>query len=167
MKSVTHLRLNSLARIENQGRVEVGTYCEFNGSTCINDDEFIIESNRLSINGNSLFTNNGVVSLLNATDGNMNINSERAFTNNGSINVAGRFTINSTSTVFNNYKIVVQGKTELNSGTTSFNSGYLRSASMIQINSGAAFILNDGSMLSTPQFLLYRSITGSGKLNSI
>lgn len=167
VKSGSSLKLNTTARLENSGRVEVGTFTEFNGSTGINDGELTMIGGRLSINGNSTFTNNGIVKTLNADEGHLNINSGRAFTNNGSISVAGRFNINSTSTVLNNCRIEAQGKAELNSGTTTFTAGYLKSAVMIQINSGAAFSLNDGSMLSTPEFVLYRTITGNGQLNSI
>ncbi|MBK9291210.1 MAG: LruC domain-containing protein [Bacteroidetes bacterium] len=167
ISSATWLKFNNVARFENFGTAVAGTFCEFNGSTCINEGLFEIQTNRLSINGNSTFTNNGSIATLSAESGDLNINSGRVFTNNGSISVAGRFNINSSSTVFNNCKIVVQGKAEVNSGTTAFNSGYLSSAVMIQINGGAGFNLNDGSMLSTPQFVLYRTINGNGQLNTI
>jgi hypothetical protein len=100
LKSGTHCKWSNRAKIENACRVEVGTFCEFNGSDGNNDGKFIIASNRLSINSNLIFTNNGVVSTLNSNDVHLNINSGRAFTNNDIINVAGGFTINSTNVVF-------------------------------------------------------------------
>ncbi|MDA3943503.1 MAG: LruC domain-containing protein [Bacteroidetes bacterium] len=161
---VGSFKLNTNSSMTNTGNIESGGSFELNGSTFTNDGDFTINQNDFDINNNSTFLNSGSVIVQN---GNFDVNSSGNMTNNGAISANGQINFNSGSNVYNNCKMTCTGQSAFNSGNINFESGYLSSDTHIQINSGANTILNNGSMLSTPDFILYTGITGQGSLNSI
>ncbi|MBU2466756.1 MAG: LruC domain-containing protein, partial [Bacteroidetes bacterium] len=157
-------QLNTNSSMTNTGSVTTGGKFELNGSTLSNDGTFTVTNNGFSINSNSNLTNNGDITL---DDGDFNMNSGGTLINNGSVTVDGKINFNSGGNVYNNCKMTCTEQSEFNSGNINFDGGYFRSDTKIQINGGANTILNNGSMISTPVFILYTNITGQGSLNSI
>ncbi len=157
-------KLNTNSEVVNDGMISAGDQTELNGSTMVNNGEFIVTNSRFNINSNSTFTNNGS---LDVEAGSFNVNSSGATVNNGSIVAASQIKFNSGSNVTNNCFMSCGGLAEFNSGLFVFDNGYLRSDYRIQINGGSSTILKNGSMLSTPQVLLYANLNGQGSTNSI
>jgi len=157
-------KLNTNSEVVNDGLISAGDQTELNGSTMVNNGEFIVTNSRFNINSNSTFTNNGS---LDVEAGSFNVNSSGATINNGSITAASQIKLNSGSNVTNNCMMSCGGLAEFNSGLIVFDNGYLRSDYRIQINGGSTTILKNGSMLSTPKVFLYANLNGQGTTNSI
>jgi len=164
IESGGNFQLNTNSSLTNTGSVTTAGKFELNGSNLTNDGLFTVTSNGFSLNSNSNLTNNGEITLNN---GDFNINSGGTFTNNGSVTVDGKINFNSGGNVYNNCKMTCTEQSEFNSSNINFDGGYFRSDTRVQINGGANTVLNNGSMISTPEFILYTNILGQGSLNSI
>ncbi len=158
------LQLNTNSSMSNTGTIISGGKLELNGSNFTNNGSVTVVTNGFSVNSNSNLTNNGDITLNN---GDFNMNSNGTFTNNESLEVAGKINFNSGGTIYNNCKMTCTEQSEFNSGNIIFDGGYFSSDTRIQINGGANTVLNNGSMISTPVFVLYTNISGQGSLNSI
>lgn len=159
-----NIHLNTNSSLSNTGTIFSGNHIELNGSNLTNDGNISVTNSYFNVNSNSNLTNNGDITL---ESGDFNMNSGGTLTNNGAVTVDGKIKFNSGGNVFNNCKMTCTDLSEFNSGNINFENGYLRSDTKIQVNGGSNTVLNNSSMLSTPEFVLYANITGQGSLNSI
>lgn len=128
------------------------------GGTVVNHGKMSVNGD-LNLNGNSVFTNNGEITV--AKD----LNNNSSLTNNNSILVKGSYKANGGSFNLNVCKLLIDNELTLNKDFT--NRAYIKAAQKTTLNGGATMSLGNGAMLSTKDVDLNGTFSGPSSGSSV
>ncbi|MBC8436013.1 MAG: hypothetical protein H8D88_00455, partial [Bacteroidetes bacterium] len=157
--SIGSFMMNQTAQLVNFGAITINS--NFTSYDLVRNSGTLTINGQYDMNGNNVaLENSGDLTI------NSNWNVINEVTNDGLIEVFGDVNFNS-SEVKNYCKIISHQNVNFNNVEYISNNGYIKSVLRATINESSFLVLQNKSMISATEFIMYNTVTGQGSTNVI